>query len=305
MGKSRRDDTERQRAAWRGRERQGRAVAGVRDRERGLARGRRPVRDRRAGVVAVGGGRDRRQSRRADRRRPLAALALARQQLDPLAGARGGAARDRDHHRRRARSGGDARRPRPARRARREGDLLLHRRRGACPPCPVPRDRRGAATACRTTAIATRIASRCSGRRRWRARSPPRRRRSPTSPARHRASSALPPGCAIRSWRRCCSASTCSSSAGHGAASIPCGASRRDVLARLARSLAGGDILTVHDGNAARAEDGTAVLLAVLPGLLAHARSLGLVAVTLPAASLQQRGDDAVAPAEAAASASP
>jgi len=77
-----------------------------------------------------------------------------------------------------------------------------------------------------------------------------------------------------------------------------------DVLARLARSLAGGDILTVHDGNAARTKDGTAVLLAVLPGLLAHARSLGLVAVTLPAASLQQPGNDAVAAAKAAASAS-
>ena len=78
-----------------------------------------------------------------------------------------------------------------------------------------------------------------------------------------------------------------------------------DVLARLARGLAAGDILLAHDGNAARAEDGSAVLLAVLPGLLARAKSLGLVAVTLPAASLQQRGDDAVAPAEAAASASP
>jgi peptidoglycan/xylan/chitin deacetylase (PgdA/CDA1 family) len=78
-----------------------------------------------------------------------------------------------------------------------------------------------------------------------------------------------------------------------------------DVLARLARGLAAGDILTAHDGNAARAEDGRAVLVAVLPELLTHARSLGLVAVTLPTASLQQRGDDAVAPAEAAASASP
>jgi len=78
-----------------------------------------------------------------------------------------------------------------------------------------------------------------------------------------------------------------------------------DVLARLARGLAAGDILIAHDGNAARADDGSAVLLAVLPGLLARARSLGLVAVTLPAASLHPRGDDAVTPAEAAASASP
>ena len=72
-----------------------------------------------------------------------------------------------------------------------------------------------------------------------------------------------------------------------------------DVLARLARGLAAGDILLAHDGNAARAEDGRAVVLAVLPELLARAKSLGLVAVTLPAASLQQRSDDAAAPAEA------
>jgi peptidoglycan/xylan/chitin deacetylase (PgdA/CDA1 family) len=78
-----------------------------------------------------------------------------------------------------------------------------------------------------------------------------------------------------------------------------------DVLARLARNLSAGDILLAHDGNAARADDGSAVLLAVLPGLLARARSLGLVAVTLPAASLHERGDDAVAPTEATENASP
>ena len=49
---------ERQRAACRSRERQGRAVADVRDGERGLARRRRPARGRRAGVMAVGGGRE-------------------------------------------------------------------------------------------------------------------------------------------------------------------------------------------------------------------------------------------------------
>ena len=77
-----------------------------------------------------------------------------------------------------------------------------------------------------------------------------------------------------------------------------------DVLARLARGLAAGDILLAHDGNAARAEDGSAVLLAVLPELLARAMSLALVVVTLPAASLHPRGDEAVSPA-APASASP
>jgi peptidoglycan-N-acetylglucosamine deacetylase len=77
------------------------------------------------------------------------------------------------------------------------------------------------------------------------------------------------------------------------------------VLARLARDLQAGDILVAHDGNAARAADGRAVLLAVLPGLLARAKALGLVAVTLPAALLHQRGDDASAQAETATIASP
>jgi len=83
---------------------------------------------------------------------------------------------------------------------------------------------------------------------------------------------------------------------------------RRDptvVLARLARSLAAGDIVIAHDGNAARTADGDAVVLAVLPELLARARSLGLIAVTLPAASLHPRSDDTETPAETAASASP
>ena len=77
-----------------------------------------------------------------------------------------------------------------------------------------------------------------------------------------------------------------------------------DVLARLARSLAAGDILTTHDGNAARAGDGSAVLLTVLPALIARARSLGLLPVTLPAASAPPRGDDTHAPADARTAAS-
>lgn len=72
-----------------------------------------------------------------------------------------------------------------------------------------------------------------------------------------------------------------------------------DVLARLGRNLDAGDILLVHDGNAARADDGSAVLLAVLPQLLVRARALGLVAVTLPAASPHPQGGDATTPAEA------
>jgi peptidoglycan/xylan/chitin deacetylase (PgdA/CDA1 family) len=74
----------------------------------------------------------------------------------------------------------------------------------------------------------------------------------------------------------------------------------RAVLARLARGLAAGDILLAHDGNAARAEDGSAVLLAVLPELLARARALGFVAVTLPAAAHREPVADAAMPAEAA-----
>jgi len=72
-----------------------------------------------------------------------------------------------------------------------------------------------------------------------------------------------------------------------------------DVLARLDRHLGAGDILLVHDGNAARADDGGAVLLAVLPQLLVRARTLGLVAVTLPAAAQPRQGGDATASPEA------
>ena len=54
------------------------------------------------------------------------------------------------------------------------------------------------------------------------------------------------------------------------------------VLARLANTLAAGDILLLHDGNAARADDGRAVVLGVLPGLLRKVEQLGLRTVTLP-----------------------
>jgi peptidoglycan-N-acetylglucosamine deacetylase len=79
----------------------------------------------------------------------------------------------------------------------------------------------------------------------------------------------------------------------------------RAVLARLARGLAAGDILLAHDGNAARAEDGSAVVLAVLPELLARARALGLVAVTLPAAALREPVAAAAASPGATQGASP
>ncbi len=42
------------------------------------------------------------------------------------------------------------------------------------------------------------------------------------------------------------------------------------VLRRLTRNLSAGDVLLLHDGRAARTADGTPVILAVLPGLLAE-----------------------------------
>ena len=78
----------------------------------------------------------------------------------------------------------------------------------------------------------------------------------------------------------------------------------RTVLARLARGLGAGDILLAHDGNAARAEDGGVVILAVLPALLARAHVLGLKPVTLPAAGQRERGADA-SPSEAGQGTSP
>jgi peptidoglycan/xylan/chitin deacetylase (PgdA/CDA1 family) len=56
------------------------------------------------------------------------------------------------------------------------------------------------------------------------------------------------------------------------------------VLGRLTRALAAGDILLLHDGHAAHAANGRAVLLEVLPPLLARLRAEGLRAVTLPEA---------------------
>lgn len=53
------------------------------------------------------------------------------------------------------------------------------------------------------------------------------------------------------------------------------------VLARLMRGLAAGDILLLHDGHAAQAASGRAVLLEVLPPLLAHCRAAGLRCVSL------------------------
>ncbi len=53
------------------------------------------------------------------------------------------------------------------------------------------------------------------------------------------------------------------------------------VLRRLTRNLAAGDILLLHDGLAARTPDGTPVILAVLPKLLAELAGRRLRCVTL------------------------
>jgi peptidoglycan/xylan/chitin deacetylase (PgdA/CDA1 family) len=56
------------------------------------------------------------------------------------------------------------------------------------------------------------------------------------------------------------------------------------VLQRLTRGLAAGDILLLHDGNAARTAQGRPVVLEVLPALLERCRQAGLRCVTLPQA---------------------
>jgi peptidoglycan-N-acetylglucosamine deacetylase len=56
------------------------------------------------------------------------------------------------------------------------------------------------------------------------------------------------------------------------------------VLARLTKDLKSGDILLLHDGNAARTDGGSPVVLEVLPLLLERLRIDGLRAVTLPQA---------------------
>jgi len=53
------------------------------------------------------------------------------------------------------------------------------------------------------------------------------------------------------------------------------------VLGRLARGLAGGDLLLLHDGHARRGDGGRPVVLDVLPLLLARCRAAGLRPVTL------------------------
>ncbi|HSB95252.1 MAG TPA: polysaccharide deacetylase family protein [Spongiibacteraceae bacterium] len=60
------------------------------------------------------------------------------------------------------------------------------------------------------------------------------------------------------------------------------------VLQRLTRDLNAGDILLLHDGHAARTADGTPIVVAVLPELLARISAAGLTPVTLRAARAPQ-----------------
>jgi peptidoglycan-N-acetylglucosamine deacetylase len=53
------------------------------------------------------------------------------------------------------------------------------------------------------------------------------------------------------------------------------------VLARLIRRLRAGDILLLHDGHAARTATGQAVILEVLPPLLAALQRAGLSSTSL------------------------
>ena len=73
------------------------------------------------------------------------------------------------------------------------------------------------------------------------------------------------------------------------------------VLARLSHRMAAGDIVLLHDGNAARSGSGRPVVLDVLPGLLECVAQAGLRTVTLPQALRAEARDSASAQAGAAA----
>jgi peptidoglycan/xylan/chitin deacetylase (PgdA/CDA1 family) len=71
------------------------------------------------------------------------------------------------------------------------------------------------------------------------------------------------------------------------------------VHARLARGLAAGDILLLHDGHAARTRSGPAVLIEILPRLLDDVAAAGLRPVTLRAALSSSTSDPICARIEA------
>lgn len=71
------------------------------------------------------------------------------------------------------------------------------------------------------------------------------------------------------------------------------------VLRHMARGLAAGDILLLHDGRSARARHGGPVVLDVLPRLLERLRDLGLRSVPLSAAAASLKACETIEPAKA------
>ena len=214
---------------------------------------------------------------------------------------RRGAARDRDHHRRRPRSGGDAGRPRPARRARRAGDLLLHRRSAArahpalCREIVRARPQRAEP---QRSPLASLLAARAEGDG---ARD---RRRAGVARRHHRRGAALLP----RSRRAAQSVPRAGAAAPRPAARQLDAARLRHRAARSGRRAGAprarprrpATSCSLHDGNAARDRRRPRRCSSPCCRRCSSARaSPACVAVTLPAASLQRRGDDAAAPAAA------
>src|SRR5271163_1722390 len=92
-----------------------------------------------------------------------------------------------------------------------------------------------------------------------------------------------PQVCAIRSSIRCSRSCGCAASWTRRGFDTVNG-NAQSVYRRLANPLRGGDILLLHDGNAARGGDGTPVILEVLPRLLDALALRDLKPVTLRSA---------------------
>ena len=206
---------------------------------------------------------------------------LARPQRQPAARSPGRG--DRADLRRRPGSRRDAAGARASRPGRRRRHVLLHRgvRRSAI-RSSSPRSAR-AATGSRTTPSATARDSRSAGRRRCAPRcgadSWPWRRRG----RRGRASSGRRPACRTRGCRRC--------SPPKGLALVSWTRRGFDtvtrdphrVAQRLARNLAEGDILLLHDGRSARTASGAPVVLEALARVLDEMAARGLRSAALGA----------------------
>src|SRR5580658_1832065 len=235
---------------------------------------RRGIRPGAPPLVAVGARRGARRPWAAHGGGAGAAQRPARTELDAPAGSEPRGARRRHHHRRRPGSAGDAARARPARSARRARHLLLHRRAYRAAPAAGARDRRapprdrqsqlpppGAHGLSLEIGRTQQAIHAATGQTALFFRAPAGLRNPFLEPVLARANLRLV------SWTR------------RGFDTVTADPER--VLARLTRRLAGGDILLLHDGHAARTPQGTAVILAVLPRLLAGLRAAQLNPVTL------------------------